>query len=277
MSAGLRAMLPTAIEILKEVVSRFEEIKLAYLFGSYAEGKAMPASDLEIAILTEQQKTIPHLLAGMSKALNLPEEKLSVLNLENSPPTLTLRILKRGVKILDRGGYEERLKEKIPMEVVDVLENEKASFQIWLHGNSIDETILKRIITQLSEDMHDLHEVISKKTPEDLRHDKPLRKVFERTLHTSIEGVIDLLRHIISGLNLGIVEYYRDYVEISRENGVISNETAESLLELIPTRDMLIYRYRELDYSKLLDDAKKIVETWPKLQQEIKEYLRKTI
>jgi predicted nucleotidyltransferase len=121
MSADLRAMLPTAIEILKEVVSRFEEIKLAYLFGSYAEGKAMPASDLDIAILTEQQKTIPHLLAGMSKALNLPEEKLSVLNLENSPPTLTLRILKRGVKILDRGGYEERLKEKISMEVVDVL------------------------------------------------------------------------------------------------------------------------------------------------------------
>ena len=112
---------------------------------------------------------------------------------------------------------------------------------------------------------------------EDLRHDKPLRKAFERTIHTSIEGVIDLLRHIISGLNLGIVEYYRDYVEISREKGVISNETAESLLELIPTRDMLIHRYRELDYSKLLDDAKKIVETWPKLQQEIKEYLRKTI
>jgi uncharacterized protein YutE (UPF0331/DUF86 family) len=148
---------------------------------------------------------------------------------------------------------------------------------IWLHGNPIDETILKRIITQLSEDMHDLHEVISKKSPEDLRHDKPLKKAFERTLHTSIEGVIDLLRHIIFGLNLGIVEYYRDYVEISREKGVISNETAESLLELIPTRDMLIHRYRELDYSKLLDDAKKIVETWPKLQQEIKEYLRKTI
>jgi uncharacterized protein YutE (UPF0331/DUF86 family)/predicted nucleotidyltransferase len=277
MSADLRAMLPATIKILKEVVSRFEEIKLAYLFGSYAEGKAMPASDLDIAILTEQQKTIPHLLAGMSKALNLPEEKLSVLNLENSSPTLTLRILKRGVKILDRGGYEERLKEKIPMEVVDVLENEKASFQIWLHGNPIDETILKRIITQLSEDMHDLHEVISKKSPEDLRHDKPLKKAFERTLHTSIEGVIDLLRHIISGLNLGIVEYYRDYVEISREKGVISNETAERLLELIPTRHMLIHRYRELDYSKLLDDAKKIVETWPKLQQEIKEYLRKTI
>ena len=270
-------MPPEAIEILKGVVSRFDEIKLAYLFGSYAEGKAMPASDLDIAVLTEQQKTIPHLLAGMSKALNVPEEKLSVLNLETSPPTLTLRILKRGVKILDRGGYEERLKEKIPMEVVDVLENEKASFQIWLHGNPIDETILKRIITQLSEDVHDLHEVISKKSPEDLRHDKTLRKAFERTLHTSIEGAIDLLRHIISGLNLGIVEYYRDYVEISREKGVITNETAEGLLELIPTTHMLIHRYRELDYSKLWDDAKKIVETWPKLQQEIKEYLRKTI
>lgn len=265
------------IQILKGVISRFNEIKLAYLFGSYAEGKAMPVSDLDVAVLTEQQKTIPHLSAELSEALKVPEEKLSVLDLETSSPTLTLRILKRGVRILDRGGYEERLKEKIPMEAVDVLENEKASFQIWLHGNPIDEPTLKRIIVQLSEDVDDLHEIMSGKSPEDLRHDKNLRKAFERTLHTSIEGAMDLLRHIISGLNLGTIEYYRDYVEIGRKKGVIANETAERLLELIPTRHVLIHRYRELDYSKLWDDAKKITETWPKLQQEIKEYLRKTV
>ncbi|MGQ9468433.1 MAG: type VII toxin-antitoxin system HepT family RNase toxin [Nitrososphaerales archaeon] len=275
MAKGLKVKPMVAVEIIKEVISRFNDVNLAYLFGSYAEDKAMPISDIDIAILTDQQKTIPHLTAEISKALRVPEEKLSVLNLENSSPTLTLRILKRGVRILDRGGYEERLKEKIPMEVVEVLENEKASFQTWLHGNPIDEAILKRIIVQLSEDVNDLYEVISKKNPEDLRHDKNLRKAFERNLHTSIEGAIDLLRHITSSLNLGIAEYYRDYVEISRNKGLITKETAERILELIPTRHILIHRYREIDYSKLWADAKKITEIWPKLQQEIKEYLRK--
>ena len=275
MVTGQKVISTEEIEILRGVISRFNEIKLAYLYGSYAEDKAMPASDVDIAVLTEQQDAIPHLTAELSKVLKVPEERLSLLDLKTSSPTLTLRVLRRGVRILDRGGYEERLKERIPMEVVDVLENEKASFQIWLHGNPIDEAVLKRIIVQLSEDVNDLNEVVSGKDPEDLRYDKNLRKAFERTLHTSIEGIIDLLRHIISGLNLGIVEYYKDYVEISKIKGVIANETAERLLELIPTRHMLIHRYRKLDYSKLWDDAKKIVKIWPKLQQEIKEYLRK--
>ncbi len=264
-----------AVEIIKEVISGFDEVKLAYLFGSYAEGKAMPISDIDIAVLTGQQKVIPYLTAEISKALKVPEEKLSVLNLEDSPPTLILRILKRGVKILDRGMYEERLKERISVEVIEVLENERAGFQTWLHGNPIDEVTLKRIIVQLSEDVNDLNEIIGQKSPEDLRRDKNLRKAFERTIHTSIEGAIDLLRQIISGLNLGIAEYYKDYIEISRDKGLITKETAEGLLELIPTRHMLVHRYREIDYTKLWAEAKKITEIWPKLQQEIKEYLLK--
>ncbi len=277
MVSRLKVKPAEAIEIVKEAISGFEEIKLAYLFGSYAEDRATPASDIDIAILTEQQETISRLTAELSKALKVPEEKLSVLNLENSSPTLTLRILRRGVRILDRGGYEERLREKIPAETVEVLENERASFRIWLYGNPIDEAMLRRIIAQLSEDVNDLHEIIRERNPEDLSRDKNLRKAFERTLHTSIEGAIDLLRHIISGLNLGVAEYYRDYVEITKNKEVINNETAEKLLELIPIRHMLIHRYRELSYSKLWADAKKITDLWPKLQQEVKEYLRRKV
>jgi len=263
------------VEILRGVLSKFNEVKLAYLFGSYAWGKAMPISDLDIALLIEQRKAIPHLMAELSKALNIPEGKISILDLEAAPPTLTLRILKKGIKLLDREKvHEEQLREKVPVEVIDIMENERTDFQMWLRGNPLDETLLKRIITQLSEDVNDLREILGEKRLEDLRLDKNLRKAFERTLHTSIEGATDLLRHIISGLNLGVAEYYRDYVEICRERGVISHKTAEGLLELIPTRHMLIHRYRELDHSKLWIDAKKMTETWPIMQQEIKRYLQ---
>ena len=277
MVAGLKVRPGKMVEVVREVISGFGDVKLAYLFGSYAEGKAMPASDIDIAILTDQQGTIPHLTAELSKALGVPEEKLSIWNLENPSPTLTLRILRRGVRILDRGGWEERLKGQMLAETVEVLENERAGFQMWLHGNPLDEALLRRIISQLSEDVNDLQEIMEERSPEDLRRHKNLRKAFERTLHTSIEGAIDLLRHIISGLNLGVAEYYRDYVEISRDEGVVTNETAERLLELIPTRHMLIHKYRELDYPKLWADAQKIAQLWPKFQQEVKEYLSRKI
>lgn len=53
-----------------------------------------------------------------------------------------------------------------------------------------------------------------------------------------------LLRHIVSGLGLGVAEYYPDYIEICRRRGIISNEVAEKILELIPVRHMLVHRYR---------------------------------
>jgi len=262
------------VQILKEVVVKFSEVQFAYLFGSYAEGRAMPVSDLDIAVLTKESRVIPYLTAELSRVLDIPEEKISVLNLEDASPTLRLRILSRGVELLDRGMYGEKMRGEIEPETVDLLESERVSFQAWLRGNPLDESLLKRIITQLSEDLRDLKEFLEKGS-EEVRLDKNLRKAFERTMQTSVEGVIDLLRHVISDLSLGVAEYYKDYVEISRGEGVIYAETAENLLELIPTRLALVHRYREVDYGRLWLGAKRIVETIPKLQDEVRRYLQK--
>lgn len=264
------------VRVLKEVVVKFSDIQFAYLFGSYAEGRAMPISDLDVAVLTKERGVIPYFTAELSKVLGISEEKISVLNLEDASPTLRLRVLSRGVKLLDRGMYGEKLRGEIGPETVDLLENERVSFQAWLRGNPLDESLLKRILTQLSEDMEDLKGFLEKDS-EEVRLDKNLRKAFERTMQTSIEGVIDLLRHVISGLNLGVAEYYKDYVEISRGKGVIGAETAENLLELIPTRHALVHRYREIDFQKLWLEAKRIVETIPKLQDEVRRYLQKAM
>jgi len=263
------------IQILKGTIAKYSEIELAYLFGSYAECRVMPISDLDLAILTKEPRVIPYFTAELSKVLAVPEEKISVLNLEDAGPILKLRILSRGVKLLDRGRTLEKLKEEIGSETVDLLENERASFQTWL-SNPIDETLLKRIFTQLSEDVEDLKDFLEKDL-EEVRLDKNLRKAFERTMQTSIEGAIDLLRHVISGLNLGVVEYYKDYFEISRGKGVISTESAESLLKLIPIRHALVHGYREINYQRLWFEARKMVEIIPKLQEEVRRYLQKVV
>jgi predicted nucleotidyltransferase len=79
--------------VLKEVMAKFEDVKLAYLFGSYAEGRAMPASDIDIAVLTKKRGVIPYLSAEISNALNIPEERISILNLDDITPKILLRIL----------------------------------------------------------------------------------------------------------------------------------------------------------------------------------------
>jgi len=46
-SAGSREKF---IQILKQVIAKFSEVQLAYLFGSYAKGRAIPISNF--AVLT---------------------------------------------------------------------------------------------------------------------------------------------------------------------------------------------------------------------------------
>ena len=261
---------------LREVVSRFAEVRLAYLFGSYAEGREMPASDVDVAVLAESRKIIPHLAAEIAKALNVPEEKVSILDLGDAAPSLKLRVLKRGVKLLDRGGYEEELRRGLEHEVVEVMECERASFYAWLSRDGVDEALATRILAKLREDIEDLRE-LREKGFDGVVRDKYLRKALERTVQTAIEGMIDLLRHIVSSLGLGVAEYYRDYVEICRGRGVISGEVADKLLELIPTRHALVHGYREIDYGKLWMQAEVVVEVALKLEREVRDYLARRI
>jgi len=72
-------------------------------------------------------------------------------------------------------------------------------------------------------------------------------------------------------------EYYRDYVEKAKERQVITEQTAKTILELMPTRHNLIHRYRRLDYRKLWSDADKAIQAIPSLTREVKDHLRKTI
>ncbi len=260
---------------LREVFSRFHEVELAYLFSSYAKGRGMPASDVDLAVLVNDRKVIPYLSAEISRVLKLAEDKVSILEMDRAPPMLIVKVLKEGIKLIDRGSTEGKVRRSIPLDVLDVTEESEQAFYRWLYGNSLDRALIARITVHVPEYIDNLKSILEKEKVEVLKKDKDLRKIFERTLHTAIEGMVDLLRCLVSSLNLGVAEYYKDYVEICKNKGVISEKTAGMLLELIPTLHMLIHRYRELNYERLREDARRAIGTWPKLQQEVREYLIK--
>jgi len=261
------------VEVLRRVVERYPEIKLMYLFGSYAEGRAVPASDIDIAVVTSKPSVIPHVVAEVAEELQIPEEKITVLDLEYASPTLVASILKKGVKIVDRDNVEQKLLERIALEVLEVNELSGIHFRKWVEGDPLDPRIVNSIVAQIGEDLRDLEQYLSMGL-EAVVEDRTLRKAFERTLQTLIEGCIDLLRRTVSGLGLGVAEYYRDYVEIAKRSGVVSGETAEKLLELIPVRHALVHGYRDVDYAKLWRDAQTAVETASRLLEEVRRYLK---
>jgi len=86
-------------------------IKMIILFGSQAEGKARPDSDYDVAVLTTPERNIKNsmkiytdILFFLSDALDIPDQKLDLTNLNNANPLLKYQIFSDG-KLLYGSEY----------------------------------------------------------------------------------------------------------------------------------------------------------------------------
>jgi uncharacterized protein YutE (UPF0331/DUF86 family) len=154
-----------------------------------------------------------------------------------------------------------------------VLEDEKFSSISWLRGNPVDLEVVRSIAAAILEDSRDLKELLDVGF-ERVVSDKHVKKSFERTFYTLIESMIDILRHVVAGLNLGVASYYRDYIDICLRNNIISMNVAERVLRLIPVRHALVHRYRRLNYEELWKEAEEAYNTAKVLVTEVREYLK---
>ncbi|MBI4686398.1 MAG: nucleotidyltransferase domain-containing protein [Nitrospirae bacterium] len=90
-------------------------IKFIILFGSHVAGRVRKDSDFDVAVLTEERKNIGKsldyyndILFFLSDALDIPDYKLDLTNLNNSNPLLRYEVVFGG-KLLygDRTDYDE--------------------------------------------------------------------------------------------------------------------------------------------------------------------------
>ncbi len=259
-----------AVAALRIVLSKYPGVRLAYLFGSRARGVAKPLSDVDLAVLVDDLSILLDLSADVAKVLGVPEERVSLADLRILDPALILKIVGEGVEIVNRGVNVHDL---IPGEVVEIRELERSLDRNWLYGNPLDVEVIRDIVTRIVEDAGDLKEMLSMGF-ENVTGDKHLRRSFERVFQTLIESYIDLLRHVVAGLNLGLATYYKDYVDIAEKSHTISKTIADKLRSLIPMRHTLAHRYRRLNYAELWRLAKDASEVADAFIGEVRKYLR---
>jgi predicted nucleotidyltransferase len=95
------------IPLLVEKVKIDGDIVSLYLFGSYAEGKQTPVSDIDLAVLLDRDfpqsryfaKKLD-LLAMITSLLKTDEVDLVILN--QAPPVLSYRILSKGRLLFEK-------------------------------------------------------------------------------------------------------------------------------------------------------------------------------
>ena len=106
-SAGRAPTLATTSRAVARCVSRHTDIQAGYIFGSVAQGRARPDSDIDIALLLGRR--IPEaralryklkLAVELGAALHRNDVQLVILN--EASPLLAHRVLSRGVLVFER-------------------------------------------------------------------------------------------------------------------------------------------------------------------------------
>jgi predicted nucleotidyltransferase len=98
---------------LREELLRDDNVLLAYVFGSYAHGFTTPLSDVDVAVLLKDNSLgkLSDLLGRLAKALNVNEDFLDLVDLARASLRLKYNVVERGFKLVDKGDFEEKLKE----------------------------------------------------------------------------------------------------------------------------------------------------------------------
>lgn len=100
------------------------------------------------------------------------------------------------------------------------------------------------------------------------------RRSTERLLQLSIEAVIDICNLVVSGLDLGLPSEESDLFDKLANEGIISEETKNTLYEMRGFRNILVHEYATVDNELVFETAQDSTEDFRKFTSEIKDKLK---
>jgi len=87
-----------------------QDIKLAFLIGSYAKGTARPDSDVDVAVLFGRSFDVKQVLDLKEQLTELVGVDVDLVVLDSVGPVMKMQVLKTGILLhAEKGAYEQFL------------------------------------------------------------------------------------------------------------------------------------------------------------------------
>ena len=259
------------LEELKEKLLKDDNILLAYLFGSMSKSKGHPRSDIDIAVLLRDNSwpSISRLIDSLGLG-----ERLDIVDLSRADPLLKYKIVSTGIKLVDKGNYEKRLLLKLFERIHEALDVANS----YLNGSltpSVDREIIARKLMALDEEARILRDHILNKEIDEVIEDPLLIRVLRDSLRVAIESILDICKHLVATLALGIVREYKDFPLKLSEANLMNEKLANKLADFIRLRNIIVHRYTELNYIILYSKARELIkETIPSFKTWLSKILK---
>jgi uncharacterized protein YutE (UPF0331/DUF86 family)/predicted nucleotidyltransferase len=264
------------IDRLRDALEKDENILLAYLFGSRATGKASSISDFDVAVLLKDSSLagIGRVLFSVSKALGVNEDVVDILDLSKAPLRLKARVLKEGVKLVDR-GYEEAIIQEVNKNFPEIALEIQKELRWWMSNpRGIDVELIKEFLDYLAQVHRHLESFLNKRRVEELSSNAEAWYALKSMVQDIIQVMIDICAHIVSAKQLGAVSAYREYVEKLVGCGLMKPTLGERIKTMIILRNRLIHRYLTVKPEELWSWATRLSsETIPEFEEWVLEVI----
>jgi len=248
------------IDRLKDALEKEENVLLAYLFGSRATGKASQISDFDLAVLLKDSSLagIGRVLFSASKALGVNEDAVDILDLSKAPLRLKVKVLKEGVKLVDR-GYEEAIIQEVNKNFPEIALEIRKELRWWVSNpRGIDVELIKEFLDYLAQVHGHLESFLGKRKVEELSSNAEAWYALKSMVQDIVQVMIDICAYIVSAKQLGIVSAYREYVEKLVGYGLMKLALGERIKTTIILRNRLIHRYLTVKSEELWSWAMKL-------------------
>lgn len=265
---------------LKEVFVK-NGVILAYLFGSQAEGRAGPRSDIDIAVLFDP--SIPYRDQSKRQIMLINElmgifgrSDVDVVVLNRATPLLAHQVVKYGQVIyedeatrpaVDFAAYTisryadteplRRLRLRYLAERIEERKRrQEGKTPIGQRCRRPRGMIKTSVVIQLLDSLDD-----TVKTLRDLQglSFQELAKEIVRYwgilhgLHTAVEHVTDIGAHLLGGLGLTVPDKYKDIILKMGQHYIIPYDFAERIAPMAGFRNILVYKYLTVDPAIVYD------------------------
>mgnify|MGYP001576691681 CR=1 FL=1 len=138
----------------------------------------------------------------------------------------------------------------------------------------IDKPLIEKKLRKIEDFLREL-KTVNIESLKDFKENTVVKRFVERNLELSIEQMVDICKHFISGLDLREPETYSECFEIITENGVLSKETLNIFKSMVRFRNILIHTYDGIDDSITYEIYKQRLEDFRTFINSIRAFLQK--
>jgi len=255
-------------------------VLLAYLFGSRAQGRRSPISDYDLAVLLKDNslRGMGRVLFEVAGALGVNEDQVDILDLSKAPIGLKVKVLKEGVRVLDR-GYEGALVREVNETFPELALQRTKEIRQWTSNpEGIDADVIKERLDYLIKTGDFIKGFLERHPPAGLDQDPEAWHALKSMVQDAVQAIIDICSHLVGGLHLGAVSSYGEYVDKLTASGYMSPSMGEKVKDIIVLRNRLIHRYLTVESQELWEWAGKVAsDTIPNFKKWTVETVKATV